>query len=336
MGNEADKALAALAALMGGEFVEHAKTERIPSTMYALGGAIGGGWPRGRLVHAYGPSDSGKTTLAIEVASDVLKAGGSVLWLDYECALDLDYAQRVTGKAWRYCPTIQTLRKSWQKNTACVIPPPTLEAGAKLADVMARTGEVDLLIHDSIAAMVVASEQEESADGGRIPELARKLARWLPRHKAVASRSGTLSWFINHAKKSTIGYSGPPQYAPWVTLGGAAPNFYSDVRLLITGKRPPTKSVHREGGRIMKISVKRNKTSKHRGADLEYTITGLDGVDRVGSSVQAACECGALERRKGRFLYDGRLVDQPTIVKWLANDDHGLTTAIREFHCETV
>lgn len=329
--NPIDKAVAAIEKMKGAPLVSCPTVERYPMRLLPLHAAIGGGIPKGRVMLAYGPTDSGKTTLALELIGDVLRGEGRrVVFMDYECALDLDYAAKIIGHASviAYCTTPQEIRSAWDNDAkrVLVIPPTTYEAGTRVTDLLIDTGGVAMLVTDSIASMLPEDEAVPGEEASGVPIVAKKMATWLPKHKAMCQRTGTVSLFLNQAKKKSYGHIGPAQYAPWTTRGGDAQHFYADIRLLVRGTRS---KLFEDVGKRSTVTVKRNKTSRHRGAILQLEITGTNGYAHAEVNLEFAAQHDLVKRAtgkgsRGKYICGGRRVTHDKVCEWLSDPDSSL------------
>lgn len=325
--NEAIKRLRKLDA----NLVNVSNIRRTPLLLPGAGRMFGeGGLPDGKLILGYGPSDAGKTTLAMEILGDVVRSrpDRKNVIFDYEFALDRPYAKSIVGANVIVCESMGRLQEKWDRGQVFLIPVQDIETGSMIADTLLRTGEIGLMVHDSIAAMLTEADLETAGvSKRRTPELANQLSAWLKKHKLLVSRFGAVSWFINHAKKETIGFTGQPGMNPWYAPGGRAQHFYADIKLFIRG----SKSKKRPTGTTMKVRVERNKTATTKGVVMEYEITGLTGIDRASAAITQAVSIG-LMRQRGDMLKgtNGTAIKVERLLEALKDKTHKLYEVLRK------
>lgn len=282
------------------------EVERWPLGLLALDRALGGGLPAGRIVEGHGPNDSGKTTLALEVARDVLdfhRGKRKILYQDHEVALDIAYGERILRRPIGVVDRLKDLPAMWRAHEVLLFRPRSFEADDLVTRKLVGTGKVAMVVHDSIPSMVPELEDEDDGLSPPPALVARALGTWLPRYRRLLSARRCVAWLVNHAKKQSIGYRGKEQFRPWVPSGGENPRFWSDVRLLIVGSRSP---VYPERGRLVRVRVIKNKTASERRAEVPYHVDGRDGIDRAQEAIELLAEA-----RKGRWVErkEGRLFE---------------------------
>src|SRR6201995_3666396 len=186
--------------------------EVIPTGSIALDVALGiGGLPRGRAVEIYGPESSGKTTVALHAVANAQKAGGIAAFIDAEHALDPDYAQKL----------------GVDTEALLVSQPDTGEQALEIADMLIRSGAIDILVLDSVAALVPRAEIEGEVGDSHLGLQARLMSQALRKSTGALSTSGTTAIFINQLREKIGVFFGSPE----TTTGGKALKFYASVRL---------------------------------------------------------------------------------------------------------
>jgi recombination protein RecA len=247
-----------------------------------------GGFPRGRVIEIFGPESSGKTTLALNVISQAQKAGGTAAFIDAEHALDINYAQKLGVK-------IEDL---------LVSQPDTGEQALEIAEALVRSGAVDIIAIDSVAALVPRAEIEGEM-GDSLPGLqARLMSQALRKLSAAIAKSHTTVVFINQIRMKIGVMFGSPE----TTTGGTALKFYSSMRLDIRRIENIKDNQETVGGRV-RVKVVKNKVAPPF-KQAEFDIYFNEGISRVGEIVDLGVEKGIIEKSGAWYSYGGNRIGQ--------------------------
>jgi recombination protein RecA len=261
----------------------------IPTGSIGLDAALGvGGFPRGRIIEIYGPESSGKTTLALSAVAQAQKAGGTAAFIDAEHALDVSYAARLGVNI----------------NDLLISQPDTGEQALEVAETLVRSGALDIVIIDSVAALVPRAEIEGEM-GDSLPGLqARLMSQALRKLTAAIARSQTTVIFINQIRMKIGVMFGNPE----TTTGGTALKFYSSVRLDI--RRIETlKDAQESVGSRVRVKVVKNKVAPPF-KQAEFDIYFNEGISRVGELIDLGLEKKILERSGAWYSYNGNRIGQ--------------------------
>jgi recombination protein RecA len=263
--------------------------QAIPTGSIALDIATGiGGYPRGRVVEVFGPESSGKTTLALHAIAEAQKAGGVAAFIDAEHALDINYAKRLGVK-------IEDL---------LVSQPDTGEQALEVAEALVRSGAVDIIVIDSVAALVPKAEIEGDM-GDSLPGLqARLMSQAMRKLTAAISKSQTTIIFINQIRMKIGVMFGNPE----TTTGGNALKFYSSMRLDIRKIDNLKENQETVGGRV-RVKVVKNKVAPPF-KQAEFDIYFNEGISRVGELVDVGAENGIIEKSGAWYSFSGNRIGQ--------------------------
>jgi len=263
--------------------------EAIPTGALSLDLALGiGGLPRGRVVEIFGPESSGKTSLALHVVAEAQHNGGTAAFIDAEHALDPIYAKAIGVDI----------------DELLISQPDTGEQALEIADMLIRSGAIDVVVIDSVAALVPRAELEGDMGDVHVGLQARLMSQALRKLSGTINRSNTTAIFINQIREKIGVMFGSPE----VTPGGRALKFYSSVRLDI--RRIETIKVGTESiGNKVRVKVVKNKVAPpFRMA--EFDIMFGEGISREGSLIDVAVEHGIVHKAGAWYTYDGDQLGQ--------------------------
>jgi len=259
------------------------EVEVIPTGSLALDLALGiGGIPRGRIIEIYGPESGGKTTLALHIVAQAQKAGGVAAFVDAEHALDPVYARQLGVDV----------------DNLLLSQPDTGEQALEIVELLVRSGAVDVIVVDSVAALVPRAEIEGEMGDAHVGLQARLMSQALRKLTGVLSKSNTSAIFINQIREKVGVMYGNPE----VTTGGRALKFYSSVRLDVRRKGQPIKKGDQPIANVVRVKVTKNKLAPpFREAELELYFGR--GIDPVADLVTVAVDRGVIEKSGSWFSY---------------------------------
>ncbi len=247
-----------------------------------------GGLPRGRIVEIYGPEASGKTTMTLQAAAECQKAGGTVAFIDAEHALDVTYARKLGVKV----------------EDVLISQPDTGEQALEIAEMLVRSGSVDMVVVDSVAALVPRAEIEGEMGDSHMGLQARLMSQALRKLTASINRSNCLLIFINQLRMKIGVMFGSPE----TTTGGNALKFYASVRLDIRRISPIKQGEEVIGSRIRVKVVKNKMAPPFR--QTEFDMMHGQGTFRRGEIVDIASENGIIEKSGSWYSYKGERIGQ--------------------------
>ncbi|MDO8281707.1 MAG: recombinase RecA [Thermodesulfovibrionia bacterium] len=263
--------------------------EVIPTGSIGLDIALGvGGFPRGRVIEIYGPESSGKTTLTLNAIAQAQKAGGAAAFIDAEHALDVTYAEKIGVNI----------------NELLLSQPDSGEQALEVTETLVRSGALDLIVIDSVAALVPQAEIEGDM-GQSLPGLqARLMSQALRKLTSAISKSHTTVIFINQIRMKIGVMFGNPE----TTTGGNALKFYSSVRLDIR-KIEQLKDAQESVGNRVRVKVVKNKVAPPF-KQAEFDIYFNEGISRTGEIIEHGVLKGIVERAGAWYSYNGNRIGQ--------------------------
>jgi recombination protein RecA len=261
----------------------------IPTGSIALDVALGiGGLPRGRVIEIYGPESSGKTTLALHVVANAQAAGGIAAFIDAEHALDPVYAKAM----------------GVDTDALLVSQPDTGEQALEIADMLVRSGALDILVIDSVAALVPRAEIEGEMGDSHVGLQARLMSQALRKMTGALSNSGTTAIFLNQLREKIGVMFGSPE----TTTGGKALKFYASVRLDIRRIETLKDGSDAVGNRT-RVKVVKNKVSPPF-KQAEFDIVYGEGISREGSLIDVGVEQALIRKSGAWYTYEGDQLGQ--------------------------
>jgi recombination protein RecA len=263
--------------------------ETISSGSIGLDMALGvGGFPKGRIIEIFGPESSGKTTLALHAVAESQKAGGACAYIDAEHALDPVYAQKLGVDV----------------NSLILSQPDTGEQALEIADTLVRSGAVDVLVVDSVAALVPKAEIEGEMGDSHMGLQARLMSQALRKLTATVSKSNCIMIFINQIRMKIGVFFGNPE----TTTGGNALKFYSSVRLDI--RRIGTlKEKEQFIGNQVRVKVVKNKVAPPFKI-VDFEIMYGEGISKSGELLDIGVKIGAVEKSGAWYSFEGQKLGQ--------------------------
>jgi len=273
-----------------GKFSAAHGVEVIPTGSVLLDNALGiGGVPRGRVVEIYGPESSGKSTLATHIVANAQKQGGTAAYIDAEHALDPAYAAKIGVNI----------------DDLMISQPDCGEDALNIAEMLARSNAVDVIVIDSVAALVPKSELAGEIGDSFMGLQARMMSQALRKLTATLSKSNTCAIFINQIREKIGVMFGNPE----TTTGGRALKFYSSVRLDIRRIGGIKNADGSERGNRVKVKVAKNKMAPPFKV-AEFDILFGEGISTMGSLLDYAVEQGVVEKKGAWFSYKGDRLSQ--------------------------
>jgi recombination protein RecA len=263
--------------------------EVIPTGSIALDVALGiGGLPRGRVVEIYGPESSGKTTVALHAVANAQAAGGIAAFIDAEHALDPDYAKAL----------------GVDTDALLVSQPDTGEQALEIADMLIRSGAIDIIVIDSVAALVPRAEIEGEMGDSHVGLQARLMSQALRKITGALSTSGTTAIFINQLREKIGVFFGSPE----TTTGGKALKFYASIRLDVRRIETLKDGADAVGNRT-RVKVVKNKMAPPF-KQAEFDIVYGQGISREGSLIDVGVEQAIIKKSGAWYTYEGDQLGQ--------------------------
>jgi len=256
--------------------------DAIPTGSIGLDAALGvGGLPRGRIIEIFGPESSGKTTLALHVVAEAQKLGGLCAYIDAEHAMDPDYAARLGVK----------------NNDLLISQPETGEQALDIVESLVRSGKVDVIVIDSVAALTPKAEIEGDMEQTHVGRQARLMSQALRKLTAIVAKSKTIVIFINQIRMQIGVMFGNPETTP----GGKALKFYTSVRIDIRRIAQIKKGEEVMGGRI-RVKVVKNKVAPPF-RQTEFDLMYNEGISKEGEIIALGEKMGLLKKSGTSYEY---------------------------------
>jgi recombination protein RecA len=268
---------------------EKVRVEAVPTGAINLDAAIGvGGIPRGRVTEVYGPESSGKTTLCLHVVANAQKMGGVAAFIDAEHALDTEYARKLGVDV----------------ESLLISQPDTGEQALEICEILVRSGAVDIVVIDSVAALVPKAEIEGDMGDSHVGLQARLMSQALRKLTGAIARSKTIVIFINQLREKIGVMFGNPE----TTTGGKALKFYASVRLDIR-RIGPVKEKEDVVGSHVRVKVVKNKVAPPF-KQAEFDIMYAEGISHTSLLVDIGSEANIIEKSGAWYSYKGQKIGQ--------------------------
>jgi len=268
---------------------EKVRVEAVPTGAINLDAAIGvGGIPRGRVTEIYGPESSGKTTLCLHVVANAQKLGGVAAFIDAEHALDTEYARKLGVDV----------------ESLLISQPDTGEQALEICEILVRSGAVDIVVIDSVAALVPKAEIEGDMGDSHVGLQARLMSQALRKLTGAIARSKTIVIFINQLREKIGVMFGNPE----TTTGGKALKFYASVRLDIR-RIGPVKEKEDVVGSHVRVKVVKNKVAPPF-KQAEFDIMYAEGISHTSLLVDIGAEANIIEKSGAWYSYKGQKIGQ--------------------------
>jgi recombination protein RecA len=268
---------------------EKVRVEAVPTGAINLDAAIGvGGIPRGRVTEIYGPESSGKTTLCLHVVANAQKLGGVAAFIDAEHALDTEYARKLGVDV----------------EALLISQPDTGEQALEICEILVRSGAVDIVVIDSVAALVPKAEIEGDMGESHMGLQARLMSQALRKLTGAIARSKTIVIFINQLREKIGVMFGNPE----TTTGGKALKFYASVRLDIR-RIGPVKEKEEVVGSHVRVKVVKNKVAPPF-KQAEFDIMYAEGISHTSLLVDIGAEANIIEKSGAWYSYNGQKIGQ--------------------------
>src|SRR3954466_1241597 len=266
------------------------KIEVIPTGALAVDLALGvGGVPRGRVVEIFGPESSGKTTLMLHVIANAQKAGGLAAFIDAEHALDPAYAKKLGVNL----------------DDLLVSQPDSGEEALTICETLARSNALDVIVIDSVAALVPKAELEGEMGMATMGMQARLMSQALRKLTAILAKAKTTCVFTNQLREKVGVMFGNPETTP----GGKALKFYASIRIDIRRKETLKDAAGNAVGNLAKVKIVKNKTAPPF-AEAEFEIIYNHGINKEGSIIDVGLQQGVVEKKGAWLQFNGELIGQ--------------------------
>ncbi len=267
----------------------HMQIEALPTGALSLDYALGiGGLPKGRIIEIYGPESSGKTTVALHVIAEAQRRGGEVAFVDAEHALDPSYAKKLGVNV----------------EELIVSQPDTGEQALEIAEMLVRSNAIDVIVIDSVAALVPKSEIEGEMGDSHVGLHARLMSQALRKLAGVISRTNTIAIFINQLREKVGVIYGNPE----VTTGGRALKFYSTIRLEVRKQELIKQGTDVIGART-KVKIVKNKVAPPF-KEAEFDIMYGEGISKIGCILDIGVATGIVQKSGTWYNYEDERIGQ--------------------------
>jgi recombination protein RecA len=289
----------------------HEKMEAIPTGALSLDIALGiGGVPKGRIIEIYGAESSGKTTLALHIVAEAQKLGGTAAFIDAEHALDPGYAKSIGVDV----------------ENMLISQPDYGEQALEITETLVRSGAVDIIVVDSVAALTPKSEIEGDMGDAQMGVHARLMSQALRKLTAISSKAGTTIVFLNQIRMKIGVMFGNPE----TTTGGNALKFYASVRMEVRKGEKLTDKEGKISGNVAKIKVVKNKVAPPF-RETEFDIIYPRGIDKYSSLLAAAVDNGIVQKAAGWYKYgETQLGNGKEAAKETLRHDNKMTKEIAD------
>ena len=288
----------------------HMEVQAVSTGSIALDIALGiGGVPKGRIVEIFGPESSGKTTVALHIVAEVQKAGGEAAFIDAEHALDPEYAKALGVDI----------------NNLLVAQPDCGEDALNITEELVRSGAIDIVVVDSVAALVPRQEIEGDMGAATVGVQARLMSQAMRKLSAIISKSNSIVVFINQLREKVGVMYGNPE----TTTGGRALKFYSSVRIDVR-KADALKNGNEIYGNRVRCKVVKNKVAPPF-KTAEFDILYGKGISKESELIELGVACGVIEKSGSWFSYEGsKLAQGKDNVRDMLTSDKSLAAEIEE------
>ena len=283
--------------------------EVIPTGCMSLDAAIGiGGVPRGRIIEIYGPESSGKTTICLHIMAEAQKRGGLAAFIDTEHALDINYAQRL----------------GVDLNNLLLAQPEFGEQALEITEQLVRSGAIDVIIIDSVAALTPRVEIEGEMGDAQMGSQARLMSQAMRKLTQAVGKSKTTAIFTNQLRSKIGVIYGNPE----TTTGGNALKFYASVRIDIRRKEVIKEGQEIVGNRV-RCKIVKNKVAPPF-KEVEFDILYNEGISRLGDMIDVGTEHGIIQKSGSWYSFNGERVQGREGLKKLLQEDAKLVDALEE------